>query len=206
MKFDVRTNFEPVQRRLKALRSDIRQQAVARALNRTAEQGRTRMAREVSREFNIRQGEVRSELDIRRARPGAGTAYLVVELNALKSRRNRGRGMNVIRFVERQVSLAEARRRSKAGTLNQVVFKIRRTGGSKRIPGAFIATNPKTGGTAVFMREGRARLPIKPITTIDVQQMFNTKRINKRVVDHMLDVFPKILEREVDYYVRRFNG
>ena len=206
MQIDVRTNFGPAKRRLSTLREDIRQRAVARALNRVAEQGRTRMAREIASEFNIAVGEVRPELDIRRARPGAGSAYLVVEVNALRSKRNRGRGLNLIRFLERRVSLAEARRRAKTGTLNQLVFKIKRTGGPKRIPGAFIATNPRTGGTAVFKREGRPRLPIKPVTTIDVRQMFNTKRINERVVKHMLDQFPRVLEREVEYYVRRFNA
>ena len=42
--------------------------------------------------------------------------------------------------------------------------------------------------------------------TIDVPSMFNTKRLNKVVVQKMLDKFPEVFEREARFYVARFNA
>ena len=198
MKIDIRTNIDDVKRDLNRLQSDIQQRAIARALNRTMDQGRTQMVREIASEFEIKQSEIRARMSIRRAREGYFGGLLTVELFALQNKR--GRGFNLIRFVEKRVTLAEAKRRQKAGTLNQLGFRIKKGGGIKRITGAFIGNKGRT----VFMREGKERLPIKAVTTIDVAQMFNTRRINSKVVRYVQDKFPEVLGREVDYYVRKF--
>jgi len=198
VKIDIRTNIDDVKRDLNRLQSDIQQRAIARALNRTMDQGRTQMVREIASEFEIKQSEIRARMSIRRAREGYFGGLLTVELFALQNKR--GRGFNLIRFVEKRVTLAEAKRRQKAGTLNQLGFRIKKGGGIKRITGAFIGNKGRT----VFMREGKERLPIKAVTTIDVAQMFNTRRINSKVVRYVQDKFPEVLGREVDYYVRKF--
>lgn len=199
MRIDVRTNIVEAKRDLAKLEANIRQRAIARALNKTAEQGKTQMRRAIAQEFAIAQADVGVKLMIRKAREGYFGGLLSVEISALQSRR--GRGFNVIRFMERKVSLAQARRRRKAGTLKDLHFKIKRGGELKRIRGAFIGNKGRT----VFMREGKARLPIKAVTTIDVPQMFNTKRINQRVVRFLQEKFPEVLKREIDYYVGRFG-
>lgn len=199
VRIDVRTNVADVQRELRRLQSDIQQRAIARALNRTMDQGQTQMVRAIASEFEIKQSEVRARLSIRRAREGYFGGLLTVDLFAFQNKR--GRGFNLIRFVEKRVTLAEAKRRQKAGTLNQLGFRIKKGGGIKRIQGAFIGNKGRT----VFMREGDARLPIKAVTTIDVPQMFNTRRINSKVVKYVKDKFPEVLAREVDYYVKRFG-
>jgi len=198
MQIDVRVNVREQRRALNQFGEDIRNRVVARALNEVAKQGRTQMTRAIANEFDMRQGEIRSGLTISRARATRGRLQFVVELRALQ--KSRGRGYNLIRFVENKVTLAEARRRAKAGTLRQIGFKIKRRGGIRRIPGAFIARNPRTGGTAVFMREGAGRLPVKALTTIDLAQMFNTRRINAKVVAFMRRRFAEILPREIAYY------
>lgn len=197
IKIDIRDNVAAVKADIDRLRADISERAIASALNKTAEQGRTRMIREISREFAITAGEVRGTLRLSRARPGAGTGRLIAELAPLTKKR--GRGFNVIRFLERKVSLAEGRRRAKAGTLRQLGFQIKRGGGTKRIAGVFIGNKGRT----VFVREGRARLPIKAVTTIDVAQMFNTRRINGVVVAFIQQKFPELLARELQYFASR---
>lgn len=199
IRIDVRDNIAQIKRDLDRMRTDIAERAMASAINRTADQGRTRMIREISREFAISAGEVRGTLRLSRARPGFGTGKLIAELAPLTKKR--GRGFNLIRFVERKVSLAEGRRRAKAGTLRQIGFQIKRGSGTKRITGAFIGNKGRT----VFVREGKARLPIKAVTTIDVAQMFNTKRINGDVVAFIQQKFPEILTREVRYFTERFG-
>jgi hypothetical protein len=133
---------------------------------------------------------------------------------SLESTQRRGRSLNLIRFVERSVSLAAARKRMAAGEGGtyrigkaerrkqlELRFKIRKGGPSKVIPGAFIGNKGRT----VFIRLGDERLPIKALQTIDIAQMFNAKRINERVVGKMRSEFPRIFEGEVQYYTRRFN-
>ncbi len=200
MRIDVRDNFSEVQRALRQTQKDIAEKAMARALNRTAEQGNTQMVRAIAKEFNIAQADVRSKITVSRAHPGKGGAFLTVDLKALQSKR--GRGFNVIRFLEKSTSLAQAKKRKKAGTIDQLHFQIKRSGGKRIIKGAFIGNKGRT----VFMREGKERLPIKAVTTIDIPQMFNTKRINQRVVRFMVDKFPSVLQRELEFYTRKVTG
>lgn len=197
IRIDVRDNLAEVKRELAALQSSLRERAIAGALNKVTDQARTRMIREITREFEMKSGDVRAALRIRRARGGAFGTQLVAELAAFQ--RPNGRGFNVIRFMERKVTLAEAKRRAKAGTLNQLAFKIKRGGGAKRIAGAFIGNKGRT----VFVRTGKARLPIKGVTTIDVAQMFNTRRINGAVVAFIEAKFPELLARELAFFAQR---
>lgn len=197
MQIDVRTNIDEAKRDLGRLRSEIQQRAIARALNRTAEQGNTQMVRAIAAEFNVKQSDVRSQITIRRAREGAAGTLLTVEIKALQGKR--GRGYNVIRFLERSVTLAEAKRRQRAGTQNQLRFQIKRSGGRQIIRGAFVGNKGRT----VFQRVGKQRLPIKAVTTIDVPQMFNTRRINEKVVAFMRAKFGEVLAREIAFYAAR---
>ena len=70
------------------------------------------------------------------------------------------------------------------------------------IPGAFLIN----GGKTVMIREGKSRLPIKALQTIDVAQMFNTKRINAKVVQLIEERFPGIFANDVKFFVSRFNA
>lgn len=211
MRLDIRTNFPDIQRRLLVMQQDVARQATARAINRTIEQAQTAMSREIRREFNVTPQEVNQSLRITRARFAAG----VFEMSAsLESPQRRGRSLNLIRFVERSVSLAAARKRMAAGEGGtyrlgkaerrkqlELRFKIRKGGPSKVIPGAFIGNKGRT----VFIRLGDERLPIKALQTIDIAQMFNAKRINERVVGRMRSDFPRIFEHEAKFYTERFN-
>ena len=60
-------------------------------------------------------------------------------------------------------------------------------------------------GRTVFRRTSSARLPIEPVTTVGIEQMFNQRRINATVVNVMRDRFPAIFQREVRFYLEKFN-
>lgn len=98
--------------------------------------------------------------------------------------------------MERSVTLAEARRRAKGGTLNQLRFKFKRRGGKTTITGAFIANHGRT----VFVRTGKTRLPIKAVRTIGVPQMFSTKKNITMIKRWISTNFPRIFEREFNYF------
>lgn len=200
MKLSIETNFKDVARQLKTLQADIATKATASALNKTVAQAKTAMGREITREFNISVADVREKLAIRKATARGGLAGIEAVLEAVRKDK-RSRGLNLIRFMEKSVSLAQARKRGKAGTLNQLHVQIKRGGGKKTLGSAFIANKGRT----VFVRVGKERLPIKGLTTIDVAQMFNTKRINAKVVEVIKDKFPGIFAGEVRHFTERFN-
>lgn len=154
----------------------MQKRVVPAALNKVADKARTEMTRAITGEFNIPASEVRARLSVIRAKRDVMKWRAV--LHPFASAR-RGRSLNMIRFVERSVSMAEIRRRKATGAQNQLYFKIKRNGARKTIQGAFIANKGRT----VFVREGDKRLPIKALSTIDVPQMFNTRRIQWRVIN-----------------------
>ncbi len=185
IKISITHNFPDVQRKLAALHEDVRAKATASAINRTMAQAKTAMSREIRQEFNISAAKVNESLVLRRASFRDGVAYLSA---SLESPTKRGRSLNLINFAARQ-------------TKQGVSFKILRAGGRKTIKGAFIANQGRT----VFIRVGRKRLPIKALQTIDVAQMFNTKRVNARVVEFMQSKFEEVFDREARFYTDRFN-
>lgn len=186
MKFSLSHNFGDVLKDLDRLQAEVQAQASTRAVNRTLEQARTAMSREIRAEFNMPAAKVNQALRILRATYRRGA--LEIE-GVLESPAKRGRSLNLINFGARQ-------------TAKGVTVKVRRDGPRKLIPGAFIANEGRT----VFIRTSKRRLPIKALQTIDVPQMFNTNRINKRVRDFIEAKFPEIYAREAKFYTDRFNA
>ena len=191
---NIRDNFPEVRKALRKLPEQIGNKAMVRSLNATITQGRTDMARAISKEFRIKVGEAKDRLTVKKARATKQSIKFEAELQATRSgglHGNDARGMNLIHFVTKTPT------RSKKGKLSQLKFQIKRVGGPKIIMGAFIATSRKTGGTAVFVRTGKGRMPIETKTTIDIPQMFNTKRLNQAVRASLLKRFEKNFEREL---------
>jgi Prophage minor tail protein Z (GPZ) len=192
----ITTNFPDVERSLRLLEEDIRRKAAASALNKTVDQARVQMQRQIASEFNVSVAYVRERLRVRKAF-AAGQLTLSAELIGGDKRK---RSANVIAFIENRVTLAEARRRAKGGTLRVLRVKVKR-GQVRKLEGAFIANKGRT----VFKRDGDKRLPISPVQTIDVGQMFNTKRINAAVLRYVDANLPRIFEREAAFFAGRFN-
>jgi hypothetical protein len=81
--------------------------------------------------------------------------------------------------------------------------KIKKAGPRKLIKGAFIGNKGRT----VFERAGSGvgRLPIRAVETIDVQQMFNTRRLNAAVINKINQLLPIEFARASSYLIARFN-
>lgn len=188
---NVRTNFPEIAAKLDRLPEEIGNKAMVRSMNKTIDQGKTEMARGISREFRLTVGKAKERLAVRKAYAKGGVLHFQAEL--LATSKAKSRSMNIIAFVENKTTLAESRKRTKKGTLSQVHFQIKRSGGKKVIPGAFVGNKGRT----VFIREGKGRLPIKAVNTIDIPQMFNTRRINTIVRQVMLQRFGANFKREL---------
>ena len=179
MRLTITTNFPDVQRAIDNLRTDIADKVTARSVNRTIEQARTAMVKEIRSTYAVTSTYVRDRLRIKRASFKAGQFGISAELIGGDGKR---RSANVIAFGAKR-------------TLSGVSVKIRRDRPRQNIQGAFIANKGRT----VFRRTGKTRLPIEPIRTIDIPQMFNSKRINRAVIAAAQAKFPAIFKREMDY-------
>jgi hypothetical protein len=199
IKLDIRTNIAAIEIKLGGLRDDIRKKATVSAVNKTIDHGRTLMTRGITDEFNVKQAYVRERLRVRRASAKQGA--FAIEGSLIGGKDGAKRSANIIAFVERKVTLAEGRRRKKAGTQGALFVKVFRKGASKIVKDAFIGNKGRT----VFRRVGAARLPIKPVQVIDVPQMFNTRRVIKPVRVGMQLRFPILFEREARFFLKRFN-
>ena len=195
---DLRTNFPDVFKALDGVSSSIGDRAVVRALNATATQGKTAMAREIVKTYRISREDAKRRLEITWARHTRGGVEFEVQLTA--TRKAKGRSMNLIAFVEQSVTLAQGRKRRKDGTIKKLRFQIKRAGGKKTIDGAFIGNRGRT----IFRRVGSDRLPIAAVNTIDVTQMFNTKRVAFAVRDLMLKRFQINFDRELHAVMKGF--
>lgn len=198
----IRNNFPKVAAQLHRLGKDIGDKAMVRALNETVRQGKTAMARQISKEFRVKVGDAKDRLDVDYAKIKGGGVKFFASLSATRPgglhNNDDWRGMNLIHFV---TSLPT---RNKKGKLGQLKFQIKRAGGRKSIKGAFVATNRKTGGRAVFVREGKSRMPIKTLTTVDIPQMFNTRRINSVIRTVMQQRFEINFQRQLRAVLKGF--
>lgn len=179
-------NFPALKRWLLTMPAEVFEKAAVSALNKTVAQARTAMSREIRAEFNLPASTVNDGLRILRASKAQGFMSWAAEL---ESPSRRGRAMNLIHFSARA---------TKAG----VSVQIKRGGGRKVIAGAFIANKGRT----VFRRVGQARLPIEPVQTIAVPQMFNAQRINARVLEFIKAKLPEVFEREANYFMSRHRA
>jgi hypothetical protein len=154
-----------VRRDLEALAAGMRDRVIANAVNDTITQVEAAITRDIRATYNLERSYIKSRLRIRRA------SRTAVNIEASVSSPGRPNA-NLIRFVERVVSLATARKRGKAGTQRALYVKVRRGGVSKLVKGAFIGNQGRT----VFRRVGKSRLPIEALTTLDVPQMFKSEQ------------------------------
>ena len=201
----VASNFPDVARAFAGLENDIRTKAMASALNKTVDQGRTLLSREITARYVVSSAYVKQRLRVRGASARAGQLRLEASLIGGDGK---ARSANVIAFVEKRTSLAQAKKRRNAGTLNQLHLKIKRGSAAKPLKGAFIGNKGRTVFERVpgtLMKDKHSE-KIQPVQTIDVPQMFNTRRINAPVVAFIKRRFPELFEREARYYTDRFNA
>ncbi len=196
---NVKADVQPTINRLNAIANGLGDRAIVSAINKTAAQAKTQISRGIREEFNISAALVRERLLLQRARR-AGLHFTATLIGNPHGRARRA--MNLIHFVERKTTLAEARRRAKAGTLAQLHFKVKRKGGKQTLPGAFIGNQGRT----VFIRVGKERTPIRAVQTIGVPQMFQTRRVQDPVLRWIRVEFPRIFASEVRYYLSTVRG
>lgn len=195
--------LESVKRTLEKIPREMRDKAIAPAINKVAEKARAEINRAIRQEFAVKADEVRNAIEIRKARRDKLEAVISIFGSAKK----RGRSLNMIHFLAAVQAAGRAFKvRGKkltkadiAALQGQLGFLIKKGGGIKKIEGSFIGNKGRT----VFMRTGKARLPIKPVQVIGFSQMFNTKRISSRVMQKISDDLPVEVDRAIQMLISK---
>lgn len=195
--------LESVKRTLEKIPREMRDKAIAPAINKVAEKARAEINRAIRQEFAVKADEVRNAIEIRKARRDKLEAVISIFGSAKK----RGRSLNMIHFLAAVQAAGRAfkvrgRKLTKADIAalqGQLGFLIKKAGGIKKIEGSFIGNKGRT----VFMRTGKARLPIKPVQVIGFSQMFNTKRISSRVMQKISDDLPVEVDRAIQMLISK---
>mgnify|MGYP003426721870 CR=1 FL=1 len=201
IKIDVRGDFGKSM--LARVQRDLRPKVIQPALNKMADKVKADLARAIPAEFNVKAAEVRSAVDIRRARSGSLEAVVTIFGSSSK----RGRSMNLIHFLAAvqatgraiKVRGAKGKKSELAALQKQLGFLIKKGGGLKKIEGAFLGNKGRT----VFMRVGKERLPIKPVQVIGFSQMFKSRKIERRILDTIAREMPVEIDRAIKMVLAR---
>lgn len=201
IKIDVRGDFGKSM--LDRVQRDLRPKVIQPALNKMADKVKADLARAIPEEFNVKAAEVRSAVDIRRARSSSLDAVVTIFGSASK----RGRSMNLIHFLAAvqatgraiKVRGAKGKKSELAALQKQLGFLIKKGGGLKKIEGAFLGNKGRT----IFMRVGNDRLPIKPVQVIGFSQMFKSRKIERRILDTIGREMPIEIDRAIKMVLAR---
>lgn len=202
IKIDVQ-GIDSIQRKLAGVRREMQAKVLQPAINKAADKARAEINRTIPQEFAVKAAEVRNAVSLRRA--SAGRVEAVIEV--FGSARKRGRSLNLIHFLAAvqaagrayKVRGAKATKADLARLDQQLGFIIRKAGGVKKIEGAFIGNKGRT----IFRRVGRGRLPIEPVQVIGFSQMFNSRRINQRVMEKINADLPVEVDRALRLLLSR---
>ena len=175
-------NAPNVLRLLSQQTQNVQDKSLGPAINKTAAKAIAEINRAIPQEYAVKAAEVRNAISLRKARPG----QLEARIDIFGSTRKRGRSLNLIHFLAAVQAAGKAVKtrgaRVSRGDLKslsgQLGFLIKRTGGLKRVEGAFVGNKGRT----IFRRTGQARLPIEPLQVIGFSQMFTSRRISTRIM------------------------
>lgn len=177
LRIDVRHNLREVEISLGELAGNIRDKAVVRALNRTATTIRAEAAREIKAEYNLKVGEIKGQMRIDNATAALLRSRVVVS----------GKPMSLSDFAPRQNS--------------QGVTVLIKRGQRKLIRHAFLLNRP--GGSPVFIRLGKARLPIKKLFTLSLPSAFTNDKVMSALKRVAGKRFPEAFAQEARYYLSK---
>ncbi len=175
----VRVDIDPVLVSLKRLGVHLADRAIVRALNRSIRGVNTDANRSVRTELTLKAKDIRRDMRVRRASPRTLEASLVVDVRAT----------GLIKFRARD-------------TTRGVTVQIKRRGGRKRLPYAFIATMKSGHKGVMTRRKGVARLPIGELHSTAVGQYLDDDGVLAPIGSSAMRRFEKELSSQVDFLLR----
>lgn len=165
--------------------------AAARALNRVGRKGVTASRREITRQYTIKQKDIKQNIKLSRK---ATASRLQATLSADGGR------IRLIKFQTRVRKISAKGR--KAGKLS-VRVRVKRGGGLKPLKSAFPLTwSP--GRTGIGERIGMAsRIPTRELFGPSVPQMFRSQGVMTALEERVSQEFPKEFDHELEWEMKK---
>lgn len=174
MKIDIKADVAAARRRLSDTQRRILPAATNRALNRTGDHANTLTVRELAGITGLKQKDVRAAMQ----RVRANFSNLTYRLAAI------GRALNLIRFGARQ---------TKKGVTASAWGK------RKLYKGTFIANQGRT----VFVRESKARLPIKAVHGPSLPREFARAEFMAKLKEAVTVKWRAEFAAQLNYYLNK---
>ena len=193
---------------------DVLNQAISRALNRTASQSRTKSNAQIRTVYNISASRINNELKVRNSSRRDLTASITasgspLSLNNFGAKQVGNTGTTS--FNRRGVASSRLNRKSRSNALKGVTATIKK-GQEINLPTAFIQV--ANGGITVFARGrykskgegfefGKARNPIGKITTASLPLMFINNDVMKPTENHAISILEQRITHEINWLLQR---
>jgi hypothetical protein len=197
-----------------SISGDILNQAVSRALNRTASQSRTKANGQIRQVYNISASRINNELKVRNSSRRNLIASITasgspLSLNSFGAKQEGSRGTTS--FNARGVASSRLNRKSRSNAVKGVTATIRK-GETINLPTAFIQV--ANGGITVFARGkykgkgegfefGKDRMPIAKITTVSLPLMFINNDVMKPTENHALSILEGRITHEINWLLSK---
>ncbi len=223
--FDFKVDMSLTDRALKAklalLPQEVANKSIKSALRRTGQEAKTEARRAIQETYNLKAGTINQYLQVgpvREIAPGRFSVWV-----GANTSRPGYRGLRLIHFGARQkkngaisIKVLKAGKRGVVKGAFQVqqpngvddIVKRTTSAGSpneKVVPkqGAYKGRVIKRG-----VRKGQylKRQKLRTLFTVDVAQMFNTKRVNTVIRQRMMERYTHNLRRDIAYHSARFNA
>lgn len=209
MNVSIKSDLPELMQIIKKLPKIVQEKVVKPALKDAAKAGQTLMVRGIAQEYNLSRQEISQTMSVR-VNESASIVNGGINYKAQLASTTRRTTLNIIRFVEKKVTLSVGRRRAKAGVQSQVFVKIKKQGKAKSLGNRTFIGNR---GRTVFYRVPGQYMPrrkghnkhserIEPVITLGITQMFNVRRIQQPVLVRIRENFAS----RVEHYSKRYLG
>lgn len=182
----ISANLDEIVKRLPT--EKLAKRVMSRAINRGLTAGRVQAAREVVKDYNVKQRQVNEKTRIRKAAPSNLEATLTFS----------GPALNVADF---KVSPSKPQP-AKRPVLRVSVSKQR---GPKPYKGAFLIP-VRAGKYRAFRRKGKERLPIQDVWGPSIPSLIGAERVRNAVQDRIHEVIITRLDHEINRELSKGAG
>jgi hypothetical protein len=202
MQISLNSDFPDLINNIRQLPEKIQKKVLVPALKDVSKLGRTQAIRSIGQEFNLDRPTISSAFSIKVSKDPSFSVNGIAYQATLTASSGRKRAFNIIRFLEKKITLAQSRKRRKSGSQSQLHVKVLKSGGFKSLgKNAFIFKNGKT----VFRRIPNSK-KIEPISTIGISQMFSTRRLKEPTVFKMKSSLLRYIQYSLDRYLKNIKG
>ena len=196
---NIKTDFKEILDSIKKLQPDIRDRVMKPALRLTANNAKVALVREIAQNYNLDRTSINQGVAVKVFDQPLSTSS-GVRFDAVIITSHPRQSYNLIRFLEKSISLAAHRRRKKAGD-SQLRARISKRGSYKPLgKNVFIGNNGRT----VFMvpksemSKPSSQRKIRAFSTINLPMMSRVASVADTVMSRINEQLPKNINSQLE--------